>query len=87
MQAGCGGGNANIAGFYFDFATQEEQSLSSILGSMLKQIVGGLNEVPQKLVEAFRDKWRGHWRSEASARENCRVLIGDLLITTYIYMH
>jgi len=49
------GGNANVACYYFDFATQEEQSLASILGSILKQVVGGLNEVPQKLVEAFRD--------------------------------
>ena len=48
-------GNASVACFYFDFATQEEQSLASILGSILKQVVGGLNEVPQKLVEAFRD--------------------------------
>ena len=49
------GGNANVACFYFDFAIQEEQPLASILGSILKQVVGGLNEVPQKLVEAFRD--------------------------------
>jgi len=48
-------GNANVACFYFDFAIQEEQPLASILGSILKQAVGGLNEVPQKLVEAFRD--------------------------------
>jgi len=48
-------GNANVACFYFDFATREEQSLASILGSILKQVVGGLDEVPQKLAEAFRD--------------------------------
>ena len=52
------GGNASVACFYIDFAAQEEQSLASILGSMLKQVVGGLNEVPQKLVEAFRDSQR-----------------------------
>jgi len=49
------GGNASVTCFYFDFATQEGQSLASILGSVLKQVVGGLDEVPQKLVEAFRD--------------------------------
>ena len=49
------GGNANVACFYFDFATQEEQSPAVILGSMLRQVVGGLNDVPQKVVEAFRD--------------------------------
>ena len=52
------GGNASVACFYFDFAAQEEKSLASILGSMLKRVVGGLNEVPQKLVEAFRDSQR-----------------------------
>ena len=38
--------NATVACFYFYFATQEEQSLAEILGSLLKQVVGGLNEVP-----------------------------------------
>ena len=50
--------NATVACFYFDFATQEEQSLSTILGAVLKQIVGGLNEIPQPIVKAFRDRGR-----------------------------
>ena len=50
--------NATVACFYFDFATREEQSLATILGSVLKQVVGGLNEVPQKIFEAFRDRGR-----------------------------
>ena len=52
------GENATVACFYFDFATQEEQSLSTILGAVLKQIVGGLNEIPQPIVKAFRDRGR-----------------------------
>ena len=50
--------NAAVACFYFDFATQEEQSLSTILGAVLKQIVGGLSEIPQPIVKAFRDRGR-----------------------------
>ena len=50
------GGNAAVACFYFDFAAQEEQSPAAILGSVLKQIVGGLNEVPERIVKAFRDR-------------------------------
>ena len=50
--------SATVACFYFDFATQEEQSLATILGSMLKQVVGGLNEIPQPIVKAFRDRGR-----------------------------
>ena len=52
------GGNATVACFYFDFATQEEQSPTAILSSLLKQVVGGLSEVPQKIVKAFRDRGR-----------------------------
>ena len=50
--------NATVACFYFDFANQEEQSLATILGSLLKQVVGGLSEIPQTIVKAFRDKGR-----------------------------
>ena len=50
--------NATVACFYFDFATQEEQSLAAILGSVLKQVIGGLNEVPQTIVKAFQNRGR-----------------------------
>ena len=49
------GGDAVVAYFYIDCATREEQSPAAILGSVLKQIVGGLDEVPERIVEAFRD--------------------------------
>jgi len=48
------GRNAAVACFYLDFAAQKEQSLSSILGSLLKQIVGGLEKIPAKIAQAFR---------------------------------
>ena len=44
---------AAVACFYFDFAAQEEQSPDAILGSVLQQVVGGLDEVPEKIVKAF----------------------------------
>ena len=50
------GENAAVACFYFDFATQEEQSPAAILGSVLKQVVGGLSEVPEGIVKAFQDR-------------------------------
>ena len=50
------GQNITVACFYFDFATQEEQSPAAILGSVLRQILGGLSEVPAKIVKAFRDR-------------------------------
>ena len=48
------GQNAAVACFYFDFAAQKEQSLTSILGSLLKQVVSGFEKIPAKIVEAFR---------------------------------
>jgi len=49
------GENAAVARFDFDFAAQEEQSPATILGSVLKQVVDGLDEIPEKMVKAFRD--------------------------------
>jgi len=48
-------GNASVACFYFDFATQDERSPAAILDSVLKQVVGGLDKIPERIVKAFRD--------------------------------
>ena len=52
------GEKAAVACFYLDFAAQEEQSPAAILGSVLKQVVGGLDEIPERIVKAFRDRER-----------------------------
>ena len=49
-------GNPAVGCFYFDLATQEEQSPAAVLGSVLKQVVRGLNEVPERMIGAFRDR-------------------------------
>ena len=49
---------AAFACFYFDFAVWEEQSPAAVLGSVLKQIVAGLDEVPERIADAFRDRRR-----------------------------
>jgi len=48
--------NAVVACFYFDFAAQKEQSAATVLSSFLKQLVGGLEKIPAKIIEAFRDQ-------------------------------
>ena len=48
------GRDAAVTCFYFDFAAQKEQSLTNVLGSLLKQIVSGLEKIPAKVVQAFR---------------------------------
>jgi len=50
------GGNTAVACIYFDFAAQEEQSPASVLGAVLKQVVSGLDEIPERIVKAFRDR-------------------------------
>ena len=49
-------GNAAVAIFYFDFADPEEQPPAAILGSVLKQVVGGMDEVPERIAKAFRNR-------------------------------
>ena len=49
-------GNASVACVYFDIADQEEQSPAVILGSVLAQVVGGLDKIPEGIVKAFRNR-------------------------------
>jgi len=52
------GKNISVACFYFDFAAQKAQSSTSMLGLLLKQVVGGLGEVPSEIVDAYEDQKR-----------------------------
>jgi len=47
--------NTSVACFYVDFAAREEQSPTNILGSLLKQIVGGLEKIPDEIKQTFED--------------------------------
>jgi len=49
------GGNIAVSCFYVDFAAREEQSPTNILGSLLKQIVGGLERIPDEINRTFQD--------------------------------
>jgi len=47
--------NIAVACFYADFAAREEQSPANILGSLMKQIVGGLERIPDEISRTFQD--------------------------------
>jgi len=47
--------NIAVACFYVDFAARVEQSPTNILGSLLKQIVGGLKRIPDEISRTFQD--------------------------------
>jgi len=49
-----GGQNAAVACFYFDFAARKEQSVTNMLGSLLKQIISGMEAVPGEILRAFQ---------------------------------
>ena len=58
--------NASVACFYFDFAHSGEQFPATILGSVLKQVVGRLDKVPERIVKAFGNRRKvigGQWFS------------------------
>ena len=46
--------HATVAGLYFDFANQKDQSPTSAIGALLKQVVGGLEEIPVEISQAFQ---------------------------------
>jgi len=47
------GQNTTVACFYFDFAAQKEQSSTSTMGALLRQLVGGLAEIPEEISRAY----------------------------------
>ena len=48
------GQNTAVTCFYFDFAARKEQYTISMLGSLLKQVVSGMEEIPEEIPWAFR---------------------------------
>ena len=49
------GRRAAVSCFYFDFAAQKEQSPTSMMGALLKQVVSGLEEIPEGITRAYKD--------------------------------
>ena len=45
-----------VACFYFDFASRNEQSPVNMLGSLLRQLVSGLDGIPEAVVRRFRNE-------------------------------
>ena len=50
------GQSTAVACFYFDFAARKEQSAMSMLGSLLKQVVGGMKNIPEEISQAFEEQ-------------------------------
>jgi len=50
------GQNTAVTCFYLDFAAQKEQSVAKILGSLLRQVVGGMEKIPEEITRAFQEQ-------------------------------
>ena len=50
------GQNTTVACFYLDFAARKEQSVANILGSLVRQVVGGMEKVPEEISGAFEEQ-------------------------------
>jgi len=50
------GQNTAVTCFYLDFAARKEQSVAGILGSLLRQVVGGMEKVPEEIAQAFQEQ-------------------------------
>ena len=48
------GRNIAVTWFFFDFAARKEQSVTNMLGSLLKQVVAGMPKVPEEISRAFQ---------------------------------
>ena len=46
--------NTSVTCFYFDFAARKEQTATSMLGSLLKQIISGMGRIPEDIRRALR---------------------------------
>ena len=57
--------------FYFDFAAQKEQTATSMLGSILKQVVSGTERVPE-------DIWRA-LQAQKKAVSGRKPQLGDIV--------
>ena len=51
--------NSTIACFYFDFTVQKEQSPASMMGALLKQVIGGLEEIPEEVSQTYQKQKKG----------------------------
>ena len=50
------GQNTAVTCFYLDFAAGKEQSVTNILGSLLRQVVSGMEKVPEEIIQVFQEQ-------------------------------
>ena len=82
-----GSQNTAVTCFHFDFAARKEQSATSMLGSLLKQIVSGMETIPEEISQAFSRVEKGHWWAKATTPGYREHATGHHILSTHIYMY
>ena len=49
------GQNTAVTCFYFDFAARKEHFATNTLGSLVKQVVCGMEKIPEEISQAFQE--------------------------------
>ena len=50
------GHNTAVGCFYIDFEARKDQSAASMLGSLLRQVVGGMEIIPEEISRPFQER-------------------------------
>ena len=50
------GQSTAVSCLYLDFAARKEQTATNVLGSLLKQMVGGMERIPEEISRAFQQQ-------------------------------
>ena len=50
------GHNTAVGCFYIDFEVRKDQSAASMLGSLLRQVVGGMEIIPEEISRPFQER-------------------------------
>ena len=50
------GQNTAVTCFYFDFAARKEQAATNMLGSLLRQVINGMEKVPEEISQALQEQ-------------------------------
>ena len=82
------GQNTAVTCFYFDFAARKEQTTTSMLGSLLRQVIGGMERVPEEISLALQEQKKVvGGRKKTATRRHREDAATRHILTAHIYGH
>ncbi|RPB00973.1 hypothetical protein L873DRAFT_720337 [Choiromyces venosus 120613-1] len=76
-----------VACFYFGFAAAKEHSVTGMLGYPLKQIINGLEDIPEEMGQIFRDHKKSSWLAGTTTSRYCEDATDRHVLKAYVFMH